>query len=318
MSRMTLICRNATTFTASGELDEEAFREFLQRLADSGLGFYIASGASGEGHALTHAELGRIYRIGVEVGRGKVPVNANPPEQNTAKAQLEHVLLAVEAGVDVVNIYGPAAWHGYLPTDAEFLAYYDFILAAVRHPVALAPNPIIGYTPKPRVIAEICRKYSQVVAVNLSGQGDTYFIELQDCLTRPVPVYVQVVGSLNLLGLGAAGLLGAEANILPRTHRSYIDNYEAGRLDALATDYADIRRFGHYVNRWNTSSPRWLKMAMRAFRLPGGEGGPRPPYLPEPEPEYRRFLDGLLRLRIREIDDLARAAGVGLPAEAAA
>jgi len=54
----------------------------------------------------------------------------------------ERAKLAIEAGVEVVNVYGPASWHGYRPTDAELGAYYEEVLAAIRHPVALAPNPI--------------------------------------------------------------------------------------------------------------------------------------------------------------------------------
>ena len=49
--------------------------------------------------------------------------------------------------MDVVNIYGPTAWHGFRPTDDELMSYYDEVFAEVRHPTALAPNPIIGYTP---------------------------------------------------------------------------------------------------------------------------------------------------------------------------
>jgi 4-hydroxy-tetrahydrodipicolinate synthase len=313
MAERTLLCRNATTFSRSGELDEEAFAQFLQRFVDARLGVYLASGGSGEGHALTWEELRRVYEIGVSVCGGKVQVCANPPEQNTARASRDHALLAAVAGVDVVNIYGPAAWHGYRPTDAEYLAYFDAILTEVRHPVALAPNPIIGYSPAPHLIADICNRYAQVVSVNLSGQGDTYFIELKDRLRRDVDIYVPFAGSLNTLGMGAAGLLGAEANIIPKTHRLYLDLYESGKTEELARVYADVRRFGKYVARYHNAAPRWIKMALRIFRLPGGEGGVRPPYLPAPAKDVEEFTAGLLALRIPEIDDMARAAGLPLP-----
>jgi hypothetical protein len=50
-------------------------------------------------------------------------------------------------------------------------------------------------------------------------------------------------------------------------------------------------------------------MAMRGLKLPGGEGGPRRPYLMPPEDEYQAFMDGLLKLGVPEIDEYARAAG---------
>src|SRR5262249_38404737 len=217
MSDITLLCRNATTFSSSNELDEAAFRRFLQRFVDARLGVYLASGGSGEGHALTSDEVARVYRIGVEVCKGKVQVNANPPEQNTAHATIEHAQLAVEAGVDVVNIYGPASWHGFRPTDLEFAAYFDEVLKVITHPVALAPNPVIGYTPRPALIAAVCERHPQVVAINLSGVGDSYFIELKSVLRRNVEIYVPYQSSLHMLTMGATGLLGAEANIIPQT-----------------------------------------------------------------------------------------------------
>jgi 4-hydroxy-tetrahydrodipicolinate synthase len=308
MVNMTLLCRNATTFSKTKELDEEAFRRFLQRFVDSKLGVYLASGGSGEGHALSRDELRRVYQIGVEVCKGKVAVNANPPEQASAQATIEHAKLAIEAGVEVVNVYGPASWHGYRPTDLELAAYYDEVLSAIRHPVALAPNPIIGYTPKAELIAELSNRYHQVVAVNLSGLGDTYFVDLKDGIKRDVDVYVPFPGSLHTLGLGAKGLLGAEANILPRTFRRYIDLYERDDLEALGPVYADVLRFTRYVKQWHSSSPRWLKMAMKFLKLPGGEGGARDPYVMPPDDEVQRFGEGLLGLHIPEIDDLARAA----------
>lgn len=314
MPNMTLLCRNATTFTKTKEFDEQAFRKFLQRFVDARLGVYLASGGSGEGHALSRDELRRVYQIGVEVCKGKVAVNANPPEQNTAQATIEHAKLAVEAGVDVVNIYGPASWHGFRPTDAEYTAYFDQVLSVIKHPVALAPNPIIGYTPRPALIAGICNQTSQVAAINLSGVGDTYFIELKDALKRDVAIFVPFQSSLHTLTLGATGLLGAEANIIPKTFRRYIDHFESSDFAGLGKVYADLQRFNRYVAKWHSSSPRWLKMAMKVLKLPGGEGGARGPYLMPLDDEVQRFTDGLLRLRLPEIDDLARAAGLRLPA----
>tara|TARA_B100000315_G_scaffold254843_1_gene296760 strand:- start:747 stop:1691 length:945 start_codon:yes stop_codon:yes gene_type:complete len=314
MSNLTLLCRNATTFTKSEGLDEEAFREFLQRFVDARLGVYLASGGSGEGHALSRDELRRVYKIGVEVCKGKVPVNANPPEQHTAQATIEHAKLAVEAGVEVVNVYGPASLHGYRPTDAEFTGYFDEVLGAIKHPVAIAPNPVIGYTPRPALIAGICDRFSQVVAVNLSGLDDTYFIDLKDLIKRDVGIYVPLPGSLHTLALGATGLLNPEANIIPKTFRRYLDLYESGDFDALGRVYADLQRFNRHVGKWHSGSPRWLKMTMKVLKLPGGEGGVRLPYLMPEDDEAESFTDGLLRLRLPEIDELAGAAGLHLPA----
>src|SRR5688572_21610537 len=74
-------CRIATPFAKDGSIDEEALRAFLQRFIKSKIGVYLGSAGGGETHALTREEIGRIYEIGLEECKGKIPVYANPPEQ---------------------------------------------------------------------------------------------------------------------------------------------------------------------------------------------------------------------------------------------
>ena len=64
------------------------------------------------------------------------------------------------------------------------------------------------------MIAKLCERHEQVVAVNLAGLGDLYFVQLQNALTRDVDIYVPYVSALHTLSMGAAGLLGAEARDL--------------------------------------------------------------------------------------------------------
>src|ERR1700694_4277445 len=119
MPKLELLCRNATAFAEDGSIDEDAYRQLLQRLVDSKIGVYLASAGSGESGAMTADELKRVYRIGVEVCKGKVAVCGNPPEQPTVRESLHHINLAIENGVELVNLYGPEGRHSYRPTDDE-------------------------------------------------------------------------------------------------------------------------------------------------------------------------------------------------------
>lgn len=308
-----VFCRTATPFSpVTGELDEEALRRFLQtRFIDHGIGVYLGSAGSGESHALTRDELQRLYRIGVETCKGKVPVYGNPPERHSARKTREQLDLAIAAGVEAINVYGPAAWHAYRPTDAELTAYYDTLLKDLRCPVALAPLPILGYMPKASLLADICHRHSQVIAVNLSGVSDAYFVEMKATVNRDIQYYVPLAGSLNTLSLGAAGLMSAEAHIAPRTLTRYLELFAAGgRTDELNRCYTDLTRITQYLSQWNTSPVRWVKMAMKAFKMPGGEGGLREPYRNAGDAEVKSFVAGLLALGVPEIDAQARAAGL--------
>ncbi len=307
MSKITILSRNCTTFSPTKELDEDAFRQSLQRFVDSRIVVFLASGGSGEANSLSLDELRRVYAIGVDVGRGKIPVYANIPEVRSAADAIALSQLAIEAGVDVVNLYGPASLHGYRPTDAELNAYFDEVLTTIKHPVVVAPNPTQGYTPKPALIAAVCDRYHQVEAVNLVGlAGDGYFLQLRELVKSDIALNVPLPGSLNMLTLGATGLICNLSNIIPKTVRRYVDLYESGDLDELGRVYADLERFNRYVETW--SGARWQKMALRVLKLPGGEGGLRLPYLMPPDDEVQRFADGMMRLGLSEIDELAREA----------
>jgi dihydrodipicolinate synthase/N-acetylneuraminate lyase len=273
-----------------------------------GMGVYLGSAGSGEGGAMTAAELLRIYRIGVDVCKDKVPVNGNPPEKPTVRETLEHIKLAIQGGVEVVNIYGPPGWHAFRPTDDEFTGFFDELLPHVKHPVAIAPNPTIGYSPKPAIIADICHRYPHIVAVNLVNQDDDYFIQLKDRLTRDLELNVPLTGSLDMMMLGATGVIGGELNLLPKTYRQYVDLYERGQFIEAAKVYADLKRFNMYVAKWRGAHPRWIKMMMKAFKMPGW--GLRGPYRMPPDDEVQRFLDGLLKLGLPEVTELARSANI--------
>ena len=314
MSRVELFCRIATPFNKNGELDEEAFRVWLQRFIKPKIGVYLCSGGGAESHSLTWQELRRLYQIGVAECKGKIAVHANPPEQYSVRLTREYVFQAIESGVDMVSIYGLASRHGMRPTDMELALYFKEVLAGVKHPISVGVNAhAMGYTPKPEVMADVCNRHRQVVALNLSHGADGYFVKFKEHLKRDLDIYVHCNGSLNKLTMGAKGVFGLEANIIPKTQRSYLDAYESKNFAKMGRYYADILRFGNFTSQWYPPSVRWIKMAIRLFKLPGWEGGLREPVRMPPPQEYRRFAAGLLRLGIPEIEQQARAAGLRIP-----
>ena len=256
-------------------------------------------------------ELRRSFEIGVEVFRkADLPVYANFPEVLTAREAIELSRLSVELGCDVVNLYGPAGLHGYKPTDLELNTFFDSILAEVKDPVILAPNPLQGYTPSAAIIAGVCHRHEQVVGVNLIGiKGDAYFLQLLDLLERPVELNVGLPGSLQSLTMGATGVISNLANIVPKTVRMYVDLLEAGDYEEMGRVYAGLQRFARYVEGGVWHGPRWQKMAARVLGLPGAAGGVRVPYVLPSEEEQGRFAKGLLALGIPEIDEYARTNG---------
>ncbi len=303
-----LFCRTATTFAPDGSFDEEAFRQFLQRFIDCRIGVYLASLGAGESGSMTHAELRRVYAVGVEACRGRIPIYANPPEKLSVRETLEHVQLAIDAGAEVINVYGPATWHGYQPTPVEFFAFFDELLRSVKVPVAYSPNSAVARAPTPAMLADLCHRHPQIVTLNLLTQTDAYFIEVKNRLDREVAINVPFTGSMETMLLGGAAVIGAELNMIPRTYRRYMDLLQGGNYAEAVLVYADIARFNAYVAKWHSAHPRWIKMMMKVFKLPGS--AIRSPYVAASRDEESGFVEGLLKLDLPEIADLAKAAGL--------
>jgi 4-hydroxy-tetrahydrodipicolinate synthase len=300
---------SATTFAPNGDLDEDAFRAWLRRFGAVGIGVYVGSGGNGEGHALTAADLDRVYRVAVEELKGKVPVHANIPEEHTARQTIAQAKLASDAGIDVIHLYTLEGRHGMKPTERELRTYFDDVLAVVTQPVCIAVNPTISPVPKPAFVADLVKTYPQIVAVRMSHQGDFYLIDLQSKVDRKIGYYSQFeTGLLSSMSRGAS-LFCSDANILPKTYRQFIDVFAKGDFDQIAVVLGHIRSFHAYCAQFGNNA-RWLKMAMRVLKLPGGEGGPRRPYLMPPKEELDAFAKGLLKLGIPELNELASAAGL--------
>ena len=299
----------ATVFAPDGSFDEDAMRRYLRRQIDARLGVYLGSGGNGETHAMSPDELSCLYAVGVEQCKGKVPVHANLPEEHTAEHTIAQARIAIAAGVEALHLYTVEGRHGYVPTEAELIGYFDDVLAAIQHPVVIAVNPTMGYIPRPQVIAEICRRHEQIVAVRLSAQRDIYLLNVQDALGRAIHCHWQLgSGALDPLALGTS-LFAAEANVIPQTFRRFVDLAQAGEFAAAGQVLGQIRRFNQLVMGWGPCA-RWIKMAMKFLKLPGWEGGLRRPYLMPADDVVSAFGERLLRLGIPEIDATASAAGV--------
>ena len=246
----------ATPFLADGSLDEDAIRINVQRLADARQGIYLGSGGAGEGHVLTPQELRRLYDVGVAAAAGRVPVCANPRESRTAADMYAVAREAVAAGVDMVQLYQLDGGHGMIPTPLEQQAYFDALLPDLNHPVAISIHALAGYKPSVKFVLDLCTRYSQIEAINLMHPSTSYFVEMRDALPARVRIYTIVTNMVQILSLGADGVMMAENNIIPNICRRTLDAYEAGDMKALSEGMLTIQRFDNLVYRWMPSTAR--------------------------------------------------------------
>jgi dihydrodipicolinate synthase/N-acetylneuraminate lyase len=298
-----VFCMAATPFDDDGKLDEQGLRLHLRRMIDAGNAVYLGSGGAGEGHALTLDELSRVYEIGVEECKGRVPVYANPPEARTGAEMLQVASQAVAAGVDVVQLYPVDNGHGMVPTYREQETYYRDLLDAIDHPTSISVHVAVGYVTPIPLLAALVADYPQVVAINVMGPPLGYVVELIDAAPR-CDVYVPILWLLSGLPVGARGCLEAESNLAPRLCRSVVDHYLAGDMDAAGEAMANVARLSNIVNRWAPSTARWVKMGLKVLGLPGGNGVIRKPYVLPPDDELDAMAAAFDTMDLRRIEGL--------------
>ncbi len=309
MSNLKMQCRTATPFKDNGEFDEDAFRKIVTRLARSNVGLYLASGGLGEAFAMSTEEIRRLYEVAVEECKGKVPVYANPPEQHTPSETIRHAVLAAEAGCDAVNIYPTTGWHGYRPTEEELHGFFDAVLPKIKIPVILAANPVVGYVPSARVMAETINRHPNVIGLNINND-ERYLVNVKDIVKRDIDYYCPLLGFLNSLAIGATGMISHEANIIPKSFRSYLDLCQKKDFAALAPLNSGLLRYKQLVERWYPGNARPTKMVMKVLKMPGGNGVLRPPNMLPGADQLKLLAEGLLKVGLPEIDELASAAGL--------
>lgn len=299
----TVFCMSVTPFTSTLAFDEDEYRKHLKRLVDSGVGVYFASPGSGEGHSLSNDELRQIYRIGVETCKGKVPTCANIPEARNAQQLLEKARLAMDAGVDVVQIYTVDPGHGMRPTEAEQEAFYREVLHEIDYAVGLSVNLLAGgYVTPINLLKRLCYDYPKIVFINVLQPPTSYLAELMDAIGPRIAFYSAAEMLAECLTLGGKGCLTGHANVVPFLVRSIGRHYVAGRMEKCGQSLMQLFRLNKAVAQFglDTSAPpqwsaRWLKSAMKVLDVPGhSEGRMRPPYL-SPSREDIELLGSMLR-----------------------
>ena len=298
VAKLDLSCRTITAFKPNGDFDEEGQRLFCQRMIASKITVFPASGGSGQGQTLKDDELSRLYKVTLEECKGKVSVHANLPNRETAYQTIEQAKIAIAAGVESVNIYGPAPVHGYTATPAETLQYFDDVFSAIKHPCSIGPN-FMNPIPSAQLVAQVVNKYPQIHLIMAAQMSDAYYVALRDALKRDVKINVPFFNQQSIW-LGANGVITNEASVLPKTHRVACDLFDKRDYEGLAKVLHQLERFSQHVSQFRT----WHKVAMRAFKLPGW--GIRRPYLDSTEEQIKRFLAPLPAMQIPEVDELLK------------
>lgn len=293
-----------TPFDAEGEIDEPILRAHLARMREARVGVYMGSPGGGEGNALTRAELRRIFEIGVEECKGRVPIYASGFEPRTAQEFLAVAHDAAAAGIEAVQVYALDNGHGMVPRQRELESYFHEILDELDVPVVISSHHKIGYATSIAMLSRLCDAYPNIFAVNAVQNEAEYLVELHDALGDRVHIYSGGTRyAITNLGLGGAGFNSSEANVMPRTAMSVVEAFHSGDIARAVEAHTAMLRISAMFLPLLHATPRPMKTLLNLLGLPGGNL--RRPYL-EPDPEdVGKMRETLERFDILDLEDRA-------------
>jgi 4-hydroxy-tetrahydrodipicolinate synthase len=198
----------------NGEVDEAAFRKFVNWQITEGSHGLVPVGTTGESPTLTPEEHKRVIEICIEETKGRVPVIAGTGSNSTAEA-IEYTEHAKEAGADAALVVVP---YYNKPTQEGLYAHFKAIASAVD-------IPIFVYNVPGRTVANISVETLARLAAdcpNIVGTKDA-----SADLTRPSrqrlvsgEKFIQLSGedgtALGFNAHGGVGCISVTANVAPR------------------------------------------------------------------------------------------------------
>ncbi|TAK37111.1 MAG: dihydrodipicolinate synthase family protein [Chloroflexota bacterium] len=304
MPKTSAFVMSITPFDSHDRLDEAALRRHLRRMAAAGLAIYLGSPGSGEGHALTPPELRRVFEIGVEECKGKVPVYATGFEPHSAEQLVAIGREAEAAGLDALLIHPLDGGHGFRPTPAELEQYYRDVLTAIKLPAQLVSHGFVGYVMPIDILQRLVEDYP-ITGINVGTTDLNYLVGVHRAVGSKVSIYSGgFANTITNLSLGGEGFVDGIPNIAPKLCMSVVNHFRAGRIDQAGKAYSNVMAINSILyDAFPPPMARVLKVAMNILGLPAGYL--RKPFLLPDEAAQEKLEKALKELDVISLEENA-------------
>lgn len=198
----------------NGQVDEEAYREFIEWQITEGINGVVPCGTTGESATLSHEEHERVIKICLDQVGGRVPVIAGAGSNNTKEA-IGLARFAKQAGADAILLITP---YYNKPTQEGLFAHFKAICGEVHIPTVVYNVPgRTGVNVLPATMARIYKEIPEVVGVKEATGNLT---QVSDILELCDKDFVLLSGDdftvLPTLAIGGKGVISVASNIAPK------------------------------------------------------------------------------------------------------
>jgi 4-hydroxy-tetrahydrodipicolinate synthase len=223
-----------TPFHQDGSIDEAALRNLVAWQVESGIGFLVPCGTTGETPTLSHDEWLQVIDVTVEVVAGRVPILAGATSNSTHDAVEKAKEVATRPGVNAILTASP---YYNKPTQEGQYRHFRAIAEAVDKPLILYNVPgRTGANIEPATLARLA-ELPNVAGVKEASGNMAQIAEV----CNAVPEHFLVFSgddaiTLPVIALGGVGIISVASNEIPH------EMAEMTRA-ALNNDWDTARRF---------------------------------------------------------------------------
>tara|TARA_B100000686_G_C16658621_1_gene899619 strand:+ start:187 stop:1059 length:873 start_codon:yes stop_codon:yes gene_type:complete len=205
------ICALITPFK-DGNLDEEAFVDFVEWQIDQGTQGLVPVGTTGESPTLTHEEHKRIVELCIEVADGRVPVIAGAGSNSTAEAS-ELVFHAKNSGADAALVVTP---YYNKPTQEGLFKHFE-ALDSVGIPIVIYNIPGRSVIDMSLETMARCAELETIIGVK-DATADVGRVTEQAiyCGEEFCQLSGEDITQLGFLAHGGDGCISVTANVAPK------------------------------------------------------------------------------------------------------
>jgi 4-hydroxy-tetrahydrodipicolinate synthase len=248
-----------TPFRGDESVDESALRALVEWQIESGIGFLVPCGTTGEAATLTEQEWLRVVEIVVETAAARVPVFGGCTNNSTHEAVAKAKKLAAVKGLTGVLTANP---YYNKPGQEGQYRHFRAIAEAVDLPVMLYNIPgRTGVNLEPATVLRLA-ELKNVVAIKESSGNIVQITELLTSVPEGFKVFAGDDSlALPVLALGGAGLVSVASNVIPAEMSAMI---RAARDGDWATARSVNRRYFRLMQAhfWE-ASPAPVKAVMK-------------------------------------------------------
>jgi len=202
-----------TPFRGDGSVDEASLRSLVQWQIESGIGFLIPCGTTGEAATLSEQEWLRVVELTCEAAAGRVPVFGGCTNNSTHEAVEKAKKLARVKGLTGILTANP---YYNKPGQEGQYQHFRAIAEAVDMPVLLYNIPgRTGVNLEPATVLRLA-EIPNIIGVKESSGNIVQITELTTTAPRGFKVFAGDDSiALPVIALGGAGLVSVASNVIP-------------------------------------------------------------------------------------------------------